>query len=165
MNSAYLATLVVFLVPAGSLVYRLRGGILKDLWPRTFGTQLSRLAWAIPTGELMTLAAGAPWWMAPVFMFMHWWSLVMFGTGQYLADPKDPQLPDELGLARNALASVLGSIWRPEVMAVYCCIGALHGALYWLGFRIVGNSQAGESFVGAVSWAALGVMAFDLVNT
>lgn len=40
-------------------------------------------------------------------------------------------------------------------LLLYTATGALHGPLYWLGWRLRGNSATGELLVGGLSWAAL----------
>lgn len=138
----------------GAILYRLRGGVLKDWFPG-FGTQASRLAWAIPTGCLMTYCAAAPWWMAIILTLTNWGALALFGTGQYLQDVPLRREPDWLGLARNALASVFLVLYAPWMFVAYTLSGACHALFYWLGHRTGYSSQAGECIVGGVSWAVI----------
>ena len=138
----------------GALLYRLRGGVLKDWFPG-FGTQASRLAWAIPTACLMTEMSGAPWWLAIILTLTNWGALALFGTGQYLQDVPLRREPDWLGLARNALASVFLVLYAPWMFVAYTLSGAGHALFYWLGHRTGYNSKAGECIVGGVSWAVI----------
>lgn len=139
----------------GALLYRLRGGWLNDLVGWGQKTQLSRLAWAIPTAALMTEMSHAPWWFALPLIVTNWASLAMFGTGQYLQDVPLRQSPDWLGIARNALASVPLVLYSPVMFIAYVAVGGLHALLYWLGHRTGHGSQAGECIVGGVSWVAI----------
>jgi len=146
------------LIPAiaaliGAILYRLRGGPLKDWFG--IGTQLSRLAWAIPTAALMTEMSHAPWWLAPILVLTNWGSLVMFGTGQYLPLNAKLNYPDLLGFYRNCLAAIPVFYFSPEMFGLYAIVGATHSALYWLGHRTGYGSQAGECLVGAASWVAI----------
>ena len=137
------------------ILYRLRGGVLKDLWPRVFGTQLSRLAWAIPTAALMTEMGHLPLWMGGVLILTNFLSLVSVGTGQYLQNVPFPRVPDLLGVARTAIAALPVLFLHPLLAAVYALSGALHAHMYWLGFRLKGGSQAGEFLVGALCGATI----------
>jgi hypothetical protein len=137
--------------PVGGTLYRLRGGVLKDWFPKVFGTQLSRLAWALPTAALMTWASGAPWWMVLPLTASNHASLDLFGTGQYLDDQK-PEFPDWTGFARLTLAAVPVVVVSPLMFFVYAISGAFHSWLYWAGFRIGGNSQTSEIIIGAIAW-------------
>jgi len=139
----------------GGILYRLRGGVLKDLWPRIFGTELSRLAWAIPTACLMTETIHAPWWFAAPLSLTNFAALAMFGTGQYLQDVPLRKTPDWLGLARNSLAAIPTVLYGWPLFILYALSGATHAILYWLGHRTSYGSKAGEFFVGAVSWAVI----------
>jgi len=140
----------------GALLYRLRGGWLKDLVaPFKIGTQVSRLVWAIPTACLMTEMSHAPWWMAIAQSVTNFAALAMFGTGQYLQDVPLKVQPDWLGLARNSLASVLLVLYSPVMFAAYAASGLFHAAMYWLGHRTGYDSRAGEAIVGAVSWSVI----------
>lgn len=139
----------------GALAYRLRGGWLNDLMGWGQKTQLSRLAWAIPTACLMTEMAHAPWWFALPLTITNFAALAMFGTGQYLQDVPLRQSPDWLGLARNSLAAVPLVLYSPAMFAAYAISGAAHALFYWLGHRTGHGSQAGELIVGAVSWSII----------
>ena len=147
-----LAPLLAFL---GGIAYRLRGGPLKDLWPRIFGTQLSRLFWAIPTGALMWYVSHGPLWLLPVLILSHFLALVAIGTGQYLQDRPMPRTPDLLGTARTAIAALPLAWVNPLAAAVYALSGATHAHLYWLGFRLGGGAQAGEILVGTMCWFSI----------
>ena len=138
----------------GALLYRLRGGVLKDWFPG-FGTQASRLVWAAPTAALMTEMSHSPWWFAIPLTITNFAALAMFGTGQYLQDVPLKVQPDWLGLARNSLASVLLVLYSPVMFAVYAASGMFHAAMYWLGHRTGYDSRAGEAIVGAASWSAI----------
>ena len=144
----------------GALLYRLRGGVLKDLvagtWAEKYvGTQVSRLAWSIPTACLMTEMAHAPWWLAIILSLTNWGSLGLFGTGQYLPINAKVDYPDLLGFYRNALAAIPAFYFAPHMFGLYALVGASHSALYWLGHRTGYDSRAGEAIVGAVSWSAI----------
>lgn len=139
----------------GALAYRLRGGWLNDLMGWGQKTQLSRLAWAIPTACLMTEMSHAPWWFALPLTITNFAALAMFGTGQYLQDVPLRQSPDWLGLARNSLAAVPLVLYSPIMFAAYAISGAMHALFYWLGHRTGHGSQAGELIVGAVSWSII----------
>lgn len=154
---------------AGGLLNRLRGGLFGELmaavysatgwrWARWLSqqrTQIMRAIWAIPTGALMAWQAGAPWWMAGVLAVSNFAGVAMFGNGQYLVDGPLRRSPDWLGLARNSIAAVPVVAFDPVMFGVYAASGAAHAALYWLGFRVARNSQAGEIIVGAASWAII----------
>lgn len=140
----------------GALLYRLRGGWLKDLVaPFKIGTQVSRLVWAIPTAALMTEISHAPWWFALPLIVTNFTALALFGTGQYLKDVPLYATPDWLGLARNSLASILLVLYSPVMFAAYALSGACHALFYWLGHRTGYDSRAGECIVGAVSWSVI----------
>jgi hypothetical protein len=138
----------------GGVLYRLRGGPLKDWFPNIFGTQLSRIFWAIPTGALMWHVSGGPIWLLPALIFSHWLALVMVGTGQYLQDVP-LRFPDWLGAVRTAIAALPAAFFAPVLAGVYAASGLTHAALYWAGFRTAGNSQAGEILVGVVCWLSI----------
>jgi hypothetical protein len=144
-----------FLAIIGGAIYRLRGGPLKDLWPRIFGTQLSRLFWAIPTGALMWFVSHGPLWLLPVLILSHFVAVAAIGTGQYLQDGPVPRTPDLLGTARTAIAALPLAWVNPLAAAVYALSGATHAHLYWLGFRLGKGSQLGEVFVGAACWFSI----------
>jgi hypothetical protein len=153
----------------GGLLNRLRGGLFGEImaaiyqatgwkaarWLSQQRTQIMRSIWAVPTGALMAWQAGTPWWMAAILAVSSFAGVAMFGNGQYLQDVPLSVSPDWLGLARNSLASVPVVAFNPVMFALYASSGMVHAALYWLGFRIAGNSQAGEVIVGAVSWAII----------
>jgi hypothetical protein len=139
----------------GGILYRLRGGVLKELWPHIFGTQLSRLAWALPTAALMTEMAHAPWWLSMPLTVTHWSSLTMFGTGQYLPENAKVEYPDLLGFYRNALAALPVFYFAPLMFGLYAVVGSLHSVFYWLGHRTGHGSQAGECIAGAASWSII----------
>jgi hypothetical protein len=140
----------------GALLYRLRGGWLKDLVaPFKIGTQVSRLVWAIPTACLMTEMAHAPWWIALPMTVSNFAAIALFGTGQYLQDVSLRRTPDWLGLARNSLAAVPIVLYSLPMFAAYAIVGAAHSTLYWLGHRTGYDSRAGECIVGAVSWSVI----------
>jgi len=140
----------------GALLYRLRGGWLKDIVaPYKAGTQLSRVVWALPTACLMTEMSHSPWWMALVLTVTNFAALAMFGTGQYLGDPPFRHAPDWLGLARNSLAAVPLVLYAPVMFAAYAASGLLHAAIYWVGHRTGYDSRAGECIVGATSWVVI----------
>lgn len=145
---------------AGGILNRLRGGWLNELAGWGQKTQLSRLAWAIPTACLMTYGSGAPWWMALVLTVTNWGAWALFGTGQYLPDVPLRREPDWLGLARNALASVFLVLYAPSMFVAYTVSGAFHAAMFWLGHRIGGHYFYGEAIVGAVSWVVI-VLSFQ----
>ena len=138
----------------GAILYRLRGGVLKDWFPG-FGTQASRLVWAVPTAFLMVEMAHAPWWFAMPLIVTNFTALALFGTGQYLDNSKLHVKFDWLGLARNSLASVLLVLYSPVMFAAYAISGACHALFYWLGHRTGYDSRAGECIVGAVSWSVI----------
>jgi hypothetical protein len=144
----------------GGILYRLRGGVLKDLWPHIFGTQLSRLAWALPTAALMTEKAHLPAWWAIPLTVSNFAALAFIGTGQYLTDKPIPRIPDLLGTARTAIAGLPLAFIHPLLAAVYAISGATHAHLYWLGFRTPWGSQAGEVLVGAVCWSTIILWSF-----
>jgi len=151
----YRAMSILLLAPLfaaiGGLLYRLRGGWLNDLLRWGQKTQASRALWSVPTGALMWFAADGPLWLLPVLIASNFLSLVMIGTGQYLADvPLRPV--DFLGCARTALAAMPLAVASPIFAVAYALSGLLHATLYWLGFRSFGTSQAGEIYVGALSW-------------
>lgn len=150
-------------VPLGAVLYRLRGGPLKDWYPNIFGTQLSRLVWALPTGILMWYITGVSLWLLPVLIVSHFMALVLIGTGQYLEDVPI-RFPDGLGALRTAIAASPIIIASPILFVAYALSGSLHALLYWAGFRSAGKnpkggvfigafgSQYGELYVGALCW-------------
>ena len=140
----------------GGILYRLRGGWLKDLVaPYKVGTQLSRVVWALPTACLMTEMSHSPWWMALVMAVTNFASLAMFGTGQYLPANAKVEYPDLLGFYRNFLAALPVFYFAPLMFGLYAVAGSLHSILYWLGHRTGYDSRAGECIVGAVSWSVI----------
>lgn len=153
-----LALLIVASAGIGAGLYRLRGGLWRDLWARETwwtGTQAMRALWAIPTAALMVWASGGPLWLLAPLAVSNFAGLALFGNGQYLADVPLRRAPDWLGLARNALAAIPVVAFSPVLFGAYAASGMTHAALYWLGFRAGGNSTHGEMIVGAVSWAII----------
>jgi hypothetical protein len=150
-----IATIVLAAI-VGGVLYRLRGGPLKDWRPDVFGTQLSRAIWAIPTGALMWAATDTPLWMLPALVVSHFCALAFVGTGQYLEDVP-LRLPDGLGTLRTSIAAAPIAVTDPILAAAYAASGSAHAALYWLGFRAGGGSQYGEIFVGAWCWAVIAI--------
>lgn len=195
--------LVLLSALIGGFLYRLRGGLFADLMGWERAPQWVRfLVWALPTGVLATIAAGAPWWLAgPMAVAVHL-SVVLLGHGAHMVMDAEqfilhsanktelvtswwlPKLfggtPDEswlvlrpddvtkynvvgmsaIGLVRNTIAALPLFFYAPILGAAYATFGALHGALYWLGWRFDGSSdsqwgqnRAGEILVGALSWA------------
>ena len=138
----------------GAILYRARGGVLKDWFPG-FGTQASRLVWALPTAALMTEMSHAPWWLSLPLTITNFAALAMFGTGQYLPDVPLRRSPDWLGLARNSLAAVPVVLYSGPLFFAYAISGSLHALFYWLGHRTGYDSRAGECIVGAVSWSII----------
>jgi hypothetical protein len=138
----------------GAILYRARGGVLKDWFPG-FGTQASRLVWAVPTAALMTEMAHAPWWFALPLIVTNFTALALFGTGQYLRDVPLYATPDWLGLARNSLAAVPLVLYSFPMFAAYAISGACHALFYWLGHRTGYDSRAGECITGAISWSVI----------
>ena len=138
----------------GAILYRARGGVLKDWFPG-FGTQASRLVWAVPTAALMTEMSHSPWWLVAPLIVTHWGSLALFGTGQYLPLNAKVDYPDLLGFYRNALAAIPVFYFSPLMFGLYCVVGSLHSVLYWLGHRTGYDSRGGECIVGAVSWSVI----------
>jgi hypothetical protein len=143
------------LAAAGGLVYRLRGGPLKDWFPSIFGTQLSRLFWAGPTALLAWYVSGTPLWVLPALVATHFSALAFIGTGQYLVDFPLPRVPDLLGLARTTVAVLPLAYFATWVFVAYALSGLLHAHLYWLGHRTPYGSKAGEFLVGFVGWFVL----------
>lgn len=144
----------------GGILYRLRGGVLKDWFPKTFGTQLSRLAWSWPTAVFMSICSGSPWWMAFPLIVSNFVSMAFIGTGQYLDNHPLKLEPDWLGIARTMLAAAPIAFFNLPFAFSYGISGILHDFLYWLGFRTKWGSQAGEVFVGAFSWAVIASLSF-----
>jgi len=64
-----------------------------------------------------------------------------------------------IGLIRNIIA-MLPLFWFAPVPAlIYATTGALHGPLYWLGWRLPSASSAnGEYLVGGLSWFAIALL-------
>ena len=61
-----------------------------------------------------------------------------------------------IGLARNLVAVLPVVAIAPVAVAIYAASGALHGPLYWAGWRIRGGGiQVAELLVGALSWTTL----------
>lgn len=151
-----LVTTIVTVIGAlvGGATYRLRGGPLKDWFPKIFGTQLSRLFWAAPTGALMWDVSHGPLWLLPVLVFSHWLAMVMVGTGQYLQDVP-LRFPDGLGAVRTAIAALPAAFFAPVLAGVYAASGLTHAALYWAGFRVGNHPDYGEWFVGAACWFSI----------
>lgn len=153
MNKKLLAPLAALV---GGVLYRLRGGPLKDWFPKVFGTQLSRLFWAIPTGVLTWYVSGTPLWLLPVLVLFHFLGMALVGTGQYLKDVPVPKVPDLLGLARTTIAVLPLAYFSTWVFVAYALSGLTHAHLYWLGFRTTKwGSKAGEFYVGAFGWLIL----------
>lgn len=145
----------------GSLVYRLRGGWFSNIsrsigweWGGKQRTQTMRMIWAVPTSVLMWLASDAPAWTIAPLIVTNFTALALFGTGQYLRDVP-ARYPDWLGLARNSLAAVPMIALNMGVFFAYAALGSTHALLYWLGFRTPWTSDAGDVFLGALSWAVL----------
>ena len=141
--------------PIGGLLYRLRGGVLKDWLPSIFGTQASRAVWAIPTGAFLWHVSGGPLWLFPVLSVSCFLSMVLVGTGQYLQDVPARWAPDWLGMTRTLIAAAPLEPINLSLCIAYTVSGIVHAQLYWLGFRLRGNSQAGEFLVGSFSWAII----------
>ena len=139
----------------GGLLYRLRGGWLNDLMGWGQKTQLSRLAWAIPTAALMTEMSHGPWWLWPMLAVSIFGGQALFGTGQYLPANATVVYPDLLGFYRNALSATPVFYFSPQMFAALAIVGSAHSALYWLGHRTGYASKAGEVIVGAVSWSVI----------
>ena len=139
----------------GALLYRLRGGWLKDLVaPFKIGTQVSRLVWAVPTAALMTEMSHAPIWLFQILIVSVFTAQALYGTGQYLRDVP-LTAPDLLGFYRNAGAAIPVFYFAPHMFAAYAIVGATHSTLYWLGHRTGYDSRAGEAITGAVSWTII----------
>jgi hypothetical protein len=143
----------------GGILYRLRGGVLKDWFPNIFGTQLSRIVWAVPTGLAMWLASGGPAWMIAVLAVSNFLAMVMVGTGQYLRDVPVPTTPDWLGILRTSIAAAPVVFFNPVAGGIYAISGILHAHLYWLGFRVNDviksrweGAMLGEVFIGSFCW-------------
>ena len=146
----------------GGVLYRLRGGVLKDWFPQYFGTQLSRIVWAIPTGYAMWLAVGGPIWMIAVLSLSNFLAMVMVGTGQYLKDVPVPTAPDWLGILRTSIAAAPIFFINPVLGAIYAASGIAHAHIYWAGFRLDEflktkweGAQLGEVLIGSYCWAII----------
>lgn len=61
-----------------------------------------------------------------------------------------------IGLVRNIITAA-PLFFSGHVIAggMYAASGLLHGACYWLGYRINGKGETAEVVVGAVSWAII----------
>lgn len=143
------------LAAIGGVIYRLRGGVLKDWFPKTFGTQLSRLAWAWPTAVAMTICFDLPWWMVLPLIVSNFLSMAFVGTGQYLDNHQLKWAPDLLGIERTFIAAVPVAYFNLWFFATYAISGIVHDALYWLGFRTRWGSKAGEVLVGMYCWSVI----------
>lgn len=149
---------------AGGIFYRLRGGPLKDWFPKIFGTQLSRLvAWAIPTAILIYFTVGMPIWMLVVLVLSHWLSMVSVGTGQYLNpidydEMKELRPYDFLGIARTVVAAAPLFFVSKTFFIVYALSGNFHAAMYWLGHKTKYAARAGEFFVGFYTWMVISIL-------
>jgi hypothetical protein len=146
----------------GGTLYRLRGGVLKSLWPHIFGTQLSRIFWAVPTGFVMWLSVGGPVWIIALLALSNFLAMVMVGTGQYLRDVPVPVVPDWLGILRTSIASTPIFFINPILGAIYASSGVSHAHLYWLGFRIDDalktkweGAMIGEVLIGSYCWIVI----------
>lgn len=63
-----------------------------------------------------------------------------------------------IGLVRNTTAILPLSASHEIPSLIYAMSGALHGPLYWAGWRINGTSHTSEVLVGAVTWASIVVL-------
>lgn len=189
--------LVVVLAIAGALLYRLRGGWLRDLtgelrWWN--GTHAMRATWALPTALCIYALAGGPWWLAPALAVSVFASMALIGHGAHmvfdsriwLEQSKNktelltfwlpwvfgkPELTwahdratafnlagmSTIGVVRNAIAiaPIFAAGGQALEAAFYIITGAMHGPLYWAGWRAKGNSATGELFVGFWTWGLI----------
>lgn len=60
-----------------------------------------------------------------------------------------------IGVVRNVIAIGMVAPFAPLPAILYAASGALHGPLYWLGWKITPDIRAAEILVGAVSWASI----------
>lgn len=76
--------MIYLLAIIGGAIYRLRGGPLKDYFPEVFGTQLSRLAWAVPTAAVAWGAGALPYYMGVSLVLSVFLGLALIGHGAHM---------------------------------------------------------------------------------
>lgn len=139
-------SLILAAIVAGAL-YRLRGGWFSNLsrkygweWGGKQRTQTMRALWSVPTGLLLYLLAGGPWYMAPLLIVSVFASLALYGHGahmvydaKYYVEHVPPKGKTEL----------LTEWWLPQVF------GGIPDAT-WPHWQVTAYNLAGMSFIGLV---------------
>lgn len=97
----------------GGLLYRVRGGWLKDEW-FSGSTQLVRLAWALPTGGLMVALTDLHGWQLAGFMafsvVMVFLSVALIGHGAHML-----MLKSELYRSWPKNPTEVVTFWLPDL--------------------------------------------------
>lgn len=123
----------------GAILYRLRGGLWRDLtgaqrWYN--GTHAMRAIWALPTAGLIYALAGGPLWLLGALFVSVFASMALIGHGAHMMFDAQRYV-DENGTKTELLTSW----WVPDVF------GGVPDAA-WKHSKITAYNMAGMSFIG-----------------
>lgn len=185
--SPWLVALAVWASMPGGVLYRLRGGVIKD--DLHVGTHIARLVYAVPTAGLVAISLGMDWTGFGIMAVSLFAGLALIGHGAHMVLDYEEWCEGRRQAWRVGLpapsTTELVTIWLPEcfdgkpnllwpesevtlynVIGMGVC-GLVRGLITWLPLAALGHPVAAGVLIGlgalngVIYWLGAKMPAFD----